>query len=91
MRQWIYRATGEVVLTEIHLWPRDYSECNLCGEVKRIDHAVAYYCEPTHDEIGSISTQYRSTPEHPAIVGGMSCCKECHDQHYSVSSKERQP
>lgn len=65
----------------IELWPRDIHECALCGEVKRCDHCVAFYCEPTHDEIGSVSTQYTSTDGKPAIVGGMTCCKECHDAH----------
>lgn len=84
------QATGEVVLTEIHLWPRDSGECALCGEMKILNHAVAYYCGPTHDEIGSLSTEYRSTPESPAIVGGMPCCKACHDRHYSNSPANRQ-
>jgi hypothetical protein len=88
MRQLVDRATGEVLLTEISLWPRDSGECVLCGEMKLLNHAVAYYCGPTHDEIGSVSTEYRGTPEHPAIVGGMSCCKECHDRHYSISPSE---
>lgn len=72
---------GNVVLTSIHLWPNNQGECQLCGEWRVLDHAVAFYCEPTYDEIGSVSTQYRSTDGQPAIVGGMQCCKECHDKH----------
>lgn len=84
--QIIDRATGEVLLTSIELWPRDVDECQLCGETKVIDHAVAFYCEPTHDPIGSVSTQYTSSDGSPAIVGGMSCCKDCHDRHYGVGA-----
>lgn len=73
---------GNVVLTHIHLWPNDEGECALCEQWKRIDHCIPFYCEPTHDEIGSISTQYTSSNGSPAIVGGMPCCKECHDEHY---------
>lgn len=90
MRQLVDRTTGEVLATEIHLWPNDSGECLLCGEMKLLKHAVAYYCGPTHDEIGSISTEYRSTDGQPAIVGGMRCCKECHDRHYAVSSTGRE-
>lgn len=75
---------GNVVLTHIHLWPNTDGECVLCEQWKRLDHAVAYYCEPTHDEIGSVSTQYTSSDGSPAIVGGMQCCKECHDEHYGT-------
>jgi hypothetical protein len=78
----IDRATGEVIFTQIHLWPNDCGECNMCGQERVLDHAVAWYCGPTHDEIGSISTECRSTDGQPAIVGGMSVCKECHDRHY---------
>ena len=77
------RATGEVVLTQIHLWPNDCGECNMCGQERRLNHAVAWYCGPTHDEIGAVSTEYRSTDGEPAIVGGMCVCKECHDRHYA--------
>jgi hypothetical protein len=85
VRQIVDRATGEVLLTEIHLWPNNSGECSLCGEMKLLDHAVAYYCSPTHDEIGSISTEYTSSDGLPAIVGGMQCCQECHDRHYAVA------
>jgi len=71
----------ELRVPVIELWPRDIHECALCGEEKRCNYAVAFYCEPTYDEIGSVSTVYRSTDGKPAIVGGMVCCKECHDQH----------
>ena len=71
----------ELGVTVIELWDRTIHECALCGEVKQCRHCVAYYCEPTYDEIGSVSTEYRSTDANPAIVGGMVCCKECHDKH----------
>ena len=65
----------------IKLWDRTIHECALCGKVRRCRHCVAFYCEPTYDEIGSVSTVYTSTDGKPAIVGGMVCCKECHDKH----------
>ncbi len=75
------RLCREFDVAVIELWPRNIHECPLCDEVKLIDHCVAFYCEPTYDEIGSISTVYRSTDGKPAIVGGMTCCKDCHDRH----------
>lgn len=82
--QIIDRATGDVLLAVIHLWPRDVDVCPLCEQVAVINRAVAFYCEPTHDPIGSVSTEYTSSDGSPAIVGGMSCCKDCHDRHYGV-------
>lgn len=64
----------------IELWPTNIHECPLCGVVDRIDHAVAYCCGPTHDEIGSESSEYAG-----CTVGGMCCCKSCHDKHYGVA------
>jgi hypothetical protein len=78
------RRTGEVVLTQIHLWPNDCGECNMCGHERQLNHAVAWYCGPTHDEIGSVSTEYVSGTDEPAVVGGMSVCKECHDRHCGI-------
>ncbi len=75
------RICRELDVVVIELWDRSVHECALCGEVKVCKHAVAFYCEPTYDEIGSVSTQYRSTDGKPAIVGGMTCCKDCHDAH----------
>lgn len=75
----------ELDVVVIELWDRSIHECALCGEVKQCRHCVPFYCEPTHDPIGSVSTQYVNADGSPAIVGGMVCCKECHDQHYSIS------
>ena len=63
----------------IRLWEPEI-ECCMCGEIGPHRHAVAYCCEPTHDEIGSMSTKYRGHE-----VGGMPACKACHDKHYNVS------
>lgn len=71
----------ELDVTVIELWDRTVHDCAICGELKQCRHCVAFYCEPTYDEIGSISTQYHGTDGQPAIVGGMVCCKECHDKH----------
>lgn len=56
-------------------------ECSMCGNWRALDHAVAWYCGPTHDEIGSITTEYNDG----GTVGGMCVCKECHDRHYAPS------
>ena len=85
MRQLVDRATGEVLVTVIELWPRNSGECPMCDQMQILDHAVAYYCGPTHDEIGSISTEYTASDGQPAIVGGMPVCKRCHDTHYAVT------
>jgi hypothetical protein len=66
---------------------RHWGDCIMCGEYRRLDHAVAYYCGPTHDDIGSISTEYVSGTDEPAIVGGMCVCKTCHDRHYATGSR----
>lgn len=86
MRQLVDAKTGEVILTEIHLWPNDSGECNMCGEWRVLNHAVAWYCGPTHDEIGAASTEYVGCDGKPAIVGGMAVCKQCHDLHYGVKA-----
>lgn len=70
----------------IDLWPNNSGICNMCEQERILNHAVAWYCEPTHDEIGSISTQYTSSDGREAIVGGMCVCRECHDLHYGVAS-----
>jgi hypothetical protein len=61
---------------------RNWGDCCMCNEYKRLDHAVGYYCGPTHDPIGSITTQYVGG----GIVGGMCVCKECHDTFYGVAA-----
>lgn len=61
-------------LNEDRMW----GECVMCEQDKRLDHAVGYYCEPTHDPIGSVTTEYSDG----GIVGGMCVCKQCHDSFY---------
>ena len=56
-----------------------WGDCPICGEYRRMDHAVAWYCGPTHDEIGSVTTEYTDG----GIVGGKSVCKSCHDTFYA--------
>lgn len=56
---------------------RHWDDCVLCGEYRLINHAVAFYEEPVHEEIGTKLW-------HGGVVGGMSCCKECHDNHYAA-------
>jgi hypothetical protein len=61
---------------------RRWDDCSMCDQYRRLDHAVAWCCGPTHDEIGSMSTEYRDTE-----VGGMPVCKSCHDTFYAEPSK----
>lgn len=61
------------IVINLNEYPR---ECQICFQIKWLTHCVAYCCEPTYDEIGSKSTVYRDCE-----VGGMICCKECHDKH----------
>jgi hypothetical protein len=83
--QVIDRATGEVILTCIDMQEgRYWGDCIMCREYRRLDHAVGYYCGPTLDDIGSVSTEYISGTDEPAIVGGMCVCRKCHDRHYGV-------
>lgn len=55
---------------------RFWDDCNLCGQYRLLDHSVAFYEEPVHREIGSLMPD-------GSEVGGMLCCKECHDKHYA--------
>ena len=56
--------------------------CCICGEEHELSHSVGYYCGPTHDEIGSITTEYTDG----GVVGGMPACKPCHDKFYNMES-----
>lgn len=67
---------------------RHWRDCPMCDRLRKMTHAVGWYCGPTHDEIGSVSTEYRSCDGTPAIVGGMPVCKECHDGFYAVEMGE---
>jgi hypothetical protein len=73
-------ATGKAVVVVIDMQEERYwGECSMCEQYRRLDHAVAWYCGPTHDEIGSVTTEYTDG----GIVGGMCVCKQCHDGHYA--------
>ncbi len=63
----------------INLWEPG-AECCMCGKDCPLEYCVGYYCGPTHDPIGSITTEYTDG----GIVGGMSVCKFCHDEFYKV-------
>jgi len=60
---------------------RYWGDCPMCEQYRRLNHAVGWYCGPTHDEIGSQSTEYRG-PD--ATVGGMCVCQPCHDEFYGT-------
>lgn len=55
---------------------RYWGDCPMCGEEKRLDHAVGWYEEAVHEEIGAILP-------HGGEVGGKCVCRECHDRHYA--------
>jgi hypothetical protein len=69
-------------ITVIQLWTKT-ADCCLCGEETEDRFLVGYYCGPTHDEIGSITTEYSDG----GIVGGMCACKPCHDDFYAAKEK----
>jgi hypothetical protein len=72
--------TGDVVGSVIDMQEgRYWGECPMCETEQRLDHAVGWCCGPTHDDIGTMSTEYRDTE-----VGGMCVCKSCHDQFYAT-------
>lgn len=58
------------------------AECCICGAETLLTHSVAYYCGPTHDEIGSMSSAYPG-----GEVGGMPACRACHDNHYGLAKR----
>lgn len=60
-------------------------DCCLCGQPCSLDYCVGYYCGPTHDPIGSVTTEYTDGGR----VGGQAACKECHDKFYGI--KEQRP
>lgn len=73
-------ATGKALVTVINMQEGLYwGDCAMCGVYRRLDHSVAWYCGPTHDEIGSVTTEYIDG----GIVGGMRVCKRCHDEHHA--------
>lgn len=60
-------------------WPE---ECPLCGEWSMLRYSVAYYEEPRPDlEIGD-----RMSDDPDDRVGGMICCRQCHDTLYGIES-----
>lgn len=60
-------------------------DCCLCGKPCSLDYCVGYYCGPTRDPIGSVTTEYTDGGR----VGGQAACKECHDKFYGI--KEQRP
>lgn len=56
---------------------RNWGDCPMCGGWRRLDHAVGWYEEAVHDDIGTVLP-------HGGEVGGICVCRECHDRHYSI-------
>lgn len=72
-------APERVPILTIRLW-EPTTKCCICEDVTPLTHAVGYCCGPTHDDIGSESTEYRGL-----IVGGMPVCRACHDDFYGIA------
>lgn len=72
----------EAITIDLSDWDR---ECVLRGAWGRHRHCVPFYEEPRPDlEIGD-----RVPGGGPDdIVGGMSCCKQCHDRIYDLIKGE---
>ena len=68
-----------MIFTIIHLWPR-VVDCCICEQETEDNYAVGYYCGPTKDPIGSVTTEYTDG----GIVGGACTCKTCHDKFYGL-------
>ena len=66
----------------LDLWGPPTATCCICQADHDLRQCVGYYCGPTHDEIGSVSTEY---PGPRNIVGGMPACKPCHDEFYWIA------
>lgn len=80
--RWVDRDSGRLVAQVIHLWPNTMIDgCPMCGRLEYLTHAVGWYCGPTRDPIGSVSTEYVGGGE----VGGRCVCKGCHDQFYACA------
>lgn len=56
---------------------RRWGDCPMCGEERRLDHAVGWYEGPVPDDIGTVLW-------HGGEVGGMCVCRACHDRHYGT-------
>ena len=67
-------------IVTIRLW-EPTCECGICEREGPWRHAVGWYCGPTQDEIGSVTTEYTDG----GIVGGMCVCQPCHDDFYALS------
>lgn len=73
--------TGEVVYRVIDMQGGlEWGDCSMCEQYRHLNHAVAFYEEPQHCEIGE---QVPGYPE-GCIAGGMCVCKSCHDGFYGI-------
>lgn len=81
MRAYDYTTKNGDPVMVIHLNEMT-GNCCICGVECYLDYAVGYCCGPTHDEIGSMSTEY------PGLeVGGNVACKKCHDDFYGITEE----
>jgi len=68
---------SEIVVIDFYVPTGD---CCVCGKPCPLDYCVGYYCGPTRDPIGSVTTEYTDG----GIVGGNVACKSCHDRFYNI-------
>lgn len=73
-----YMHTQDIRIINLNNYP---DECVLCGQTRFLTHCIPFYEEPVHRDIGS---RMPNGDE----VGGMSCCQECHDNHWNQEDKE---
>ena len=77
----VARARPGLAIVTINLsdWAQ---QCQICGEWDYLTHCVPFYEEPRPDvDIGD-------TLPCGGVVGGMSCCKTCHDTIYATHQGE---
>ncbi len=55
---------------------RQWGDCSMCGEERRLERAVGWWCGPRREDIGA-------TLPNGGTVGGMCVCRPCHDGFYS--------
>lgn len=74
------RETGNHMTTA-----SEQGQCAVCDRDRKLDHVIAWNCGPTHDAIGSLSTELEDGVR-PVVVGERKVCEECYDLHYGKGS-----
>jgi hypothetical protein len=69
-------------VTVINLWGHGepvVDDCPMCERERLLSYAVGWWCGPRQEDIGS-------TLRNGEEVGGMTVCKDCHDQLYGIAA-----